>query len=188
MDHRNAEGRPPLGRGMVEIARDRPSWPVGAASSAVRQSGSRGGLYWKPSGDQLQRERAAGEGAARSQSPPSVPKKRKAPANLSRPDAPKARPHRPQSQPPEGSLPILTPPRSPEPPRVAVGYLESMGPMPLGRTSPIHLCVTTAWRIYPLSCARLFRGTRVGWYLFETRFANINTPTIVWHTPATIYG
>ena len=167
---------------------DPPSWPVDTTSSAVRQSGSRGGLYWKPSDDQLNWERAASEEAALSQSPPPAPKKRNAPANISRPDAPKARSHRPQSLTPEGSLPIVTPPPSPEPERVAVGDLASMGPMTLGRTSPIHLCVTNAWRIYPLSCAGLSRGTRVGWYLFETRFTNINMPTIVWHMPAIIYG
>ena len=134
------------------------SCPLEETSEAMKQAGFRRGQYWAPPSEQLEWEKAAGGGAPVSRSPPSVPKKRATPGNLTRPSASKDRPRRPQSQSPEGSLPIGTPPPSPDAPHAERGILESTGPLSLGRTSPIHLWVITEWHIHPLSCAKLFRA------------------------------
>ena len=187
MGRGNAEGRAPLGRGMV----GKPKRPaiVGSRGRFFRYeaSGFQRGQYWEPSAEQEAWEHAAREEAALSKRPPSAPRKN-APSSLSRLNLPKARSRRPQLQTPEGSVPIITPPASPEQPRVTTGILQAMGPIALGRTSPVHLCVITAWRINTLSCARLPRDTQAGRYLFKTRSTNRNTPTIVWRTPATAIG
>ena len=122
--------------------RDPTEWPPEDASTAMKQAGARGGQYWAPTAEQLEWEKASEQEHRSAEPSPSAPKHGSKQNSQMATPAPKVRTRRPRAQTPDGSLPIVTPPLSPEPSREGAVSLLSMDHMDLGRSSPIQIYAT----------------------------------------------